>query len=70
MEWITVKRGAVRIGRSGKKLHPAIIGKWSHQDDIKPYLRIECSCGGTANGQAAHKAVFIENGQPTCRVTR
>jgi len=23
-----------------------------------------------ANGQAAHKAVFIENGQPTCRVTR
>jgi hypothetical protein len=64
----TVKTGAARIGRSGKKLHPASIIRIIFDDRIvENQIQLGCSCTGTANGHAQHKAQFFENVKPTCR---
>jgi hypothetical protein len=51
--------GAVRIG-SGDKLHPAI-------KDATYGLMIRCSCPGTQQGRAYHRAVFFAGATRTCR---
>lgn len=52
-------RGAVRIGRSGAKLHPAVIrdGK----------LWILCSCPGTRQGSTYKGARFLPGEQANCK---
>lgn len=52
--------GAVRIGRSGTKLHPA-------RKDAQYGLMILCRCPGTQQGSAYHGARFFPNTQATCR---
>lgn len=53
------KEGAVRIGRGGAKLHPAVI-------DPRYGLIIQCHCPGTQNGSAARNAQFFKDVKPTC----
>jgi hypothetical protein len=59
METKQIKRGAVKIGRSGTKLHPAII-------DPEHGLFIQCRCPGTSQGGAYYGAKFFENVKHTC----
>jgi hypothetical protein len=59
MEDKQIKQGAVKIGRSGAKLHPAII-------DPEYGLFIQCRCPGTSQGGAYHGAKFFEGVQRTC----
>lgn len=58
------KVGAVRIGRSGTKLHPAYLDMGY---DGKEHLVIACSCPGTQQGGAYHKARFILGARANCR---
>jgi hypothetical protein len=51
--------GAVRIG-GGTKLHPAVI-------DAHYGLTIRCSCPGTQQGAAYHKARFFQGVQGNCK---
>jgi lipoate synthase len=53
------QRGAVKIGRTGTKLHPAIV--------LSGSVMICCQCPNVANGWANHKATFIPNAERTCR---
>ena len=55
------KQGAVKIGRSGTKLHPAVI-------DPHYGLIIQCSCAGARQGSANKGARFYEGAKATCRV--
>ena len=52
--------GAVKIGRNGTKLHPAKI-------DEQYGLIITCSCPGTQQGAAYHKAQFFRNMPANCK---
>jgi len=51
--------GAVKIGRTGIKLHPARI------DELHGLI-ITCSCPGTQQGSAQNKARFFNNTKPNC----
>jgi hypothetical protein len=62
----TIKTGAARIGRTGKKLHPAKIVRIVFDDRTVNALEFGCNCGGTMNGHAQHKAQFFENVQSNC----
>lgn len=63
----TIKTGAAKIGRTGTKLHPARIVRLVFDDRIvENVLQFDCSCGGTQNGHAQHKARFFENAHSTC----
>ena len=63
-----VKTGAARIGRSGKKLHPArIVRIVTDERTFENQLTFGCSCTGTANGHALNKSQFLENVTSTCR---
>jgi hypothetical protein len=61
-----LKQGAARIGRTGAKLHPASIVRLVFDDGSHQSLQFHCSCGGTQNGHAAHKAQFSEGAEPNC----
>lgn len=52
--------GAVKIGRSGTKFHPARI-------DEHYGLMITCSCPGTQQGGAYHGSQFFKNMPANCR---
>jgi len=52
-------RGAVRIGRSGAKSHPAVIREGK--------LWILCSCPGTQQGGAYKGARFLPSVQANCK---
>ena len=52
-------QGAVRIG-NGTKLHPAI-------KDARYGLMIRCSCPGTQQGAAYHRARFFPNTAANCK---
>lgn len=54
------QRGSVKIGRTGTKLHPAVIMGGS--------VMICCSCPNVMNGWANHKATFFPNVVRTCGV--
>jgi hypothetical protein len=56
----TEKQGAVKIGRNGTKLHPAII-------DPVYGLLIRCRCPGTQQGAAYHGAKFFSGLTATCK---
>lgn len=52
--------GAVRIGRSGTKLHPAT--------KTEGYgVFICCSCPGTQQGAAYRSAMFLAGAEANCR---
>lgn len=54
------KQGAVKIGRSGTKLHPAII-------DPVYGLVIRCGCPGTQQGGAYRGAKFFSGLTANCK---
>lgn len=62
----TLQIGAARIGRSGKKMHPATLVNLVFDDRIVKSLQFGCSCTGTANGHAQHKAQFFVGVKATC----
>jgi hypothetical protein len=56
--------GAVRIGRTGTKMHSA---KMHTAADGRQLLVILCGCAGTQNGAAYSKAKFFEGARATCQ---
>ena len=54
------QQGAVKIGRNGTKLHPAII-------DPVYGLMIRCGCPGTQQGGAYHGARFFSGLTANCK---
>lgn len=57
-------KGAVKIGRSGTKLHPATK---TLQPNNKYTLWIHCGCPGTRQGGAYHGAQFFTGLQANCK---